>query len=270
MGLEIESRICSETAIENRSKGEFSISGIIVMDMQGIKKTCKVRALLDSGAGTNFVAAEVLNYVKYEKIATETLTIQGINTVERKEHDLVRLFIENDKCRIKEIKCYVMVDLGKAGYLIDRNKMNQVMEEYQGLEGLQNPLDQIVDHQGDIGIVLTSAMIKDISLGPQMWYAQYTVDRTYFGPAVSGRIPENTGQRVDARLTMINKVEVENMLLLNEMYNEEELEKKLDLYKDLEFLSDRLDLGVKNQEMHKDDELCLEEFKKGISYDKIN
>ena len=38
MGLEIESRICSETAIENRSKGEFSISGIIVMDMQGIEK----------------------------------------------------------------------------------------------------------------------------------------------------------------------------------------------------------------------------------------
>ena len=69
---------------------------------------------------------------------------------------------------------------------------------------------------------------------------------------------------------MINKVEVENMLLLNEMYNEEELEKKLDLYKDLEFLSDKQDLGVKNQEMHKDDELCLEEFKKGISYDKIN
>ena len=93
-----------------------------------------------------------------------------------------------------------MKDLGKAGYFIDRNKMNQVMEECQGLEGLQNPLDQIVDHQGDIGIILTSAMINDISLGPQMWYAQYTVDRTYFGPAVSGRIPENAGQKVDARL----------------------------------------------------------------------
>ena len=58
------------------------ISGIVVMDMQGLRKMGKVRALLDSGAGTNFVAAEALNYVRFEKIATEILTIQGINTDE--------------------------------------------------------------------------------------------------------------------------------------------------------------------------------------------
>ena len=163
-----------------------------------------------------------------------------------------------------------MEDLGEAGYLIDRSVMSEMMKECKDLEGLNDPLDEKVDHKGDIGLVLSTGVIRDISIRPPTWHKDYTVDGTYFGPAISGRIPENIGQEVGAKLTIINKVEVENMLLLNEMYNEEELEKKLDLYKDLEFLSDKEDLGVKNQEMHKDDDLCLEEFKKRISYDKIN
>ena len=124
--MEFESK--EKIEIENNPKGDFSISGIIVMDVQGKEERCKIRTLLDTGAGTNFVAAEVLKYVRYERIATEVLRIQGIHTVERRNYELVKLFIENDNCEIKEIICYVMEDLGKVGYLVDRNKMIKVME----------------------------------------------------------------------------------------------------------------------------------------------
>ena len=200
------------------------------MDIQGKKQKCKIRTLLDTGAGTNFVAAEVLKYVKYEKITKEVLSIQGIHTVERRNYELVKLFLENNNCEIKEIICYVMEDLGKAGYLVDSNKMSEVMEECKGLDGLINPLNEMVVHKGDIGLVLTSGVIKDISIGPPIWYKDYTIDRTYFGPAVSGRIKKNKKEKnIDVRLTMIGKVEIEKVELRNDEIEYDKNNNSIDL-----------------------------------------
>ena len=57
-----------EEEIDNDTKGDFSITGMIIIDLQGKEQICKVRALLDKGAGTNFVASEVLKHIKYETI----------------------------------------------------------------------------------------------------------------------------------------------------------------------------------------------------------
>ena len=136
-----------ENKIKITAKGDFSITGMItILDLQGKVQKCKVRALLDTGAGTNFIASEVLKYVQYERITKVALSIQGINILERKNYDLVKLFLDNHECKTKEIICYVMKDLGEVGYLIDTTTMNKLMEECKDLKGLNNPLDEKVDH----------------------------------------------------------------------------------------------------------------------------
>ena len=75
-------------------------------------------------------------------------------------------------------------------YEINKNKLKQLIEECKDVEGLQNPLEQKVDHKGGVSIVLSPGATRDISWGPPIWYGKYTIDRTYFGPAISGRISE--------------------------------------------------------------------------------
>ena len=54
---------------------------------------------------TNFISKEVLPHIKYDKLETEGLTIAGINVTQRKEHELVKIYIDKEECPTKTIKC---------------------------------------------------------------------------------------------------------------------------------------------------------------------
>ena len=252
---------------EIKTKGDFSICGLIVMDIEGkTGRNFKARTLLDSGAGTNFISEEILPEIKCEKIETECLTVSGINTTQSKKHDLVKININNQNCPIKQIKCYVLPKL--IEYEIKKNQLKQLMDECKDVEELQNPLEQKVDHKGGVSIVLSPGAIRDISWGPPIWYGNYTIDRTYFGSAISGRLSGEDIKNTITGITLVKNLETNDILILNDNYDKEEQMKRLQLLQELEFLSNKEMLGVKKYELHKNDEICLEEFKKQVEYDK--
>ena len=102
--------IASKTEIKNdkeEPKGDFSISGIIVMELESkTNDKFKVRTLLDSGAGTNFISQEILPHIKYETLKLENLIVSGINSKQEKEHQLIQISLANENCSVKHIKCY--------------------------------------------------------------------------------------------------------------------------------------------------------------------
>ena len=98
--------------VEIKTKGDFSICGLLVMDVERkTGKDFKARTLLDSGAGTNFISEELLPEINFEKIETECLTVSGINTTQSKKHDLIKINLNNQDCPIKQIKCYLLPKL---------------------------------------------------------------------------------------------------------------------------------------------------------------
>merc|ERR1712106_1113241 len=124
-GVEISSESDTVLSKGNDSRGDFSTGGVIVMDL--INNTggkFKARTLLDTGSGTNFISKELLSKVKYEKLESEGLTITGINTTKSNKHDLVEIYLDNEHCPIKNLKCYVLEDL--IEYDLNKDKLRQM------------------------------------------------------------------------------------------------------------------------------------------------
>ena len=156
--------IASKTEIKNdkeEPKGDFSISGIIVMELESkTNDKFKVRTLLDSGAGTNFISQEILPHIKYETLKLENLIVSGINSKQKKEHQLIQISLVNENCSVKHIKCYVLPDL--IEYSINEDKMKEMILECKNLQNFKNPFQQTNNHKEGIGIVLSPGATRDI------------------------------------------------------------------------------------------------------------
>ena len=153
-GVEISSEMESEINKENESQGDFSTGGVIVMNL--IDKSgghFKVRTLLDTGSGTNFLSKELLSHIKHEKLIPEGLTITGINTTKSNKHDLVEIHLASEHCSTKNLKCYVLPDL--IEYDLNKDKLKQMIQECKNLPEFQDPFEQEIGHREGIGIVLS-------------------------------------------------------------------------------------------------------------------
>ena len=176
---------------DTETQGDFSVSGIIVMDIKSkTNNKFKARTILDTGAGTNFISKDILPYIKHDLIKKESLKITGINSTKEKEHDLIKIYIDKEDCPIKELKCYILPNLIK--YEVKEDKMKEIIQECKNMPGFVNQLEKNISHEQGISIVIGPGAIRDISCAPPIWYGKYTIDRTYFGPAINGRINNNT------------------------------------------------------------------------------
>ena len=268
--LEIASKTEIKQEKKEESQGDFSVSGIIVMELESkANDKFKVRTLLDSGAGTNFISQEILSHIKYEKLKSENLIVSGINTKQEKEHQLIQILLANKNCPVKYIKCYVLPNL--IEYNLNEDKMKEMIEECKNLQSFKDPFQQVVNHKEGIGIVLSPGATRDISYAPPIWHGKYSIDRTYFGIAISGRISQNNKTML-ATLTRSDNIHDISTLILNDVYNNEKVETKesIKLSQELKILYDKEMLGVHPEEMHKNDKICVEKFKKEVYYDRIN
>ena len=69
-----------------------------------------------------------------------------------------------------------------------------------------------VDHGEGIGFILGPGAVKDISPVAPIFHKSYLVDRTYFGPAVSGRLPKKEADII----TLCNTVSPGDIVVANE------------------------------------------------------
>ena len=235
--------------------GDFHFSGTIILTLKGTDNNkYHVRTLLDTGCGTNLICADLLSHVRHEVIGTTQMNIAGINTSETKSTSLVRVFIDNDDCPIKSIKCFTMPNL--LPYNINSDVLAKAQTDCGDLPNCCNLLMK-ADHDLGMGIILGPGEIKDISSKEPYYKGNYLVETTYFGIAISGRLPHSSIiNSYSASLYRFN----ENMQQMNHFYNENDINYKLELLENLEFLSDKEALGVKKSELHYEDKLCMEKF----------
>ena len=101
------------------TEGDFHISSMVVIPLVGKDgSTYNVRALLDSGSGSNFICKDILPHLDYEYLATKQMKVTGINTTENRTYDLVNVSIANTDCPVKKFKCYTLPNIVK--YQVDK------------------------------------------------------------------------------------------------------------------------------------------------------
>ena len=269
-------------------QGDFHLSGFVIASLQSgnVKKSpYKVRAILDSGAGTNFISESILPHIKYEHLATKTLNVTGINSSENKIFKLVEVFVDSEYSQNLSFKCYTIPSLIN----FDVSEQDILMFYKQFVKDCApkgTPVPQVLaDHGKGIGLVLGPGTIRDISVGNPKYIKSYLVDFTIFGPAVSGRLPINsqTNTSLNAVLQEIttSSHSVDHITLpisntVNDVSNEvneiqfsseSDIDDKIELLEDLNFLHDKEILGIKPNELHNEDLLCIEQFKNSIVYD---
>ena len=247
------------------NSADFSASGMVILDLKSKQRQkYRARALLDSGAGTNFVAGDVLRHLDFEILNSSNISVSGINTTQTGKYDLVLLKMDNEECPTKYIKCYTLP--GMLRYNVSTDLYEAMMHDCAELPGFTDPLKKFADHGGGLGLILGPGAIRDISIDSPIYFKSYLVDRTYFGPAVSGRMPSNSVFAFSSSLFPIGDVVVANNF---QMIEESNLDAKINLLKDLEFLSNKELIGVTQDEIHLDDKKCMDQFYKNLHYDEI-
>ena len=274
---ELSTQVLINNTVPSQEQGDFHLSGLVIATLKSKSKgnsPYRVRTILDSGAGTNFISETILPHIKHEYLATKTLNVTGINSSENKSMKLVKVFIDNKGSQNQHIKCYTIPSM--INFNIDENNLRKFYKHFVdncAPKGTQIP--QIVaDHGTGIGLVLGPGTIREISTENPKYIKEYLVDFTIFGPAVSGKLPPNelgnismnailqeitsVSQSVDCLLAEVNDLELSA---------ESDIDRKLDLLGDLQFLHDKEILGIKQDELHNDDLLCIQQFKNSIVHD---
>ena len=245
-------------------EGDFHASGIIIVPLKGKNNSVfKARAILDSGAGTNFVSKDILPYLNYEHLSKRSMRVTGINSTENRSYDLVRIFISDKDCPIRDIKCFTLP--GTIRYSINKNAYNSFLLDCVDLPNFNDPFIASTDHGQGLGLILGPGVIKDISLRNPTLHNSHLVDHTFFGPAVSGRLPYN--DQSNTYFADPNYKHFKDALADDNYFYDEATEEKIQLLQDLEFLRDREILGVKRDEMHQNDAICMQKFKQDVKYD---
>ena len=245
--------------------GDFHASGIILLDLVSKNNDKYIaRALLDSGSGTNFVSEDILPHLKYQHLDTKQMKVTGINSTEVRSFQLVKIFISKTDCPLKEIKCYTLP--GVMQYNVNRTDYSNFISHCKGLKNFSDPLVAETSHGEGLALILGPGTIRDLSYKSPSFFRSFLIDHTFFGPAVSGRLPVSQpfcSYRTDLELFRSST---------DDKYfrSESEIDTKIKLLDNLEFLRDKEVLGVKADELHADDQICIDKFKKSVLYDKPN
>ena len=94
--------------INTSKEAEVSICPTIIIPVLGNNgRYFRVRTLLDSGSGTNWISRKVLNRVKHTIKARNTLTVSTFGGEVKQKFTLAEIYIHDDKGKIRNIMCYV-------------------------------------------------------------------------------------------------------------------------------------------------------------------
>ena len=158
----------------------------------------RVRTLLDSGSGTNWIVRQVLNNVKHTVKGKNHLEVYTFNGVVKNRFTLVEIYIHDEKGKIRSITCYVQEEYtthvtveGIVPHILFNHKT-----PYSISRPIADPNSLEVDHTdatASIGMILCSGTInalrteEPIIVLPEL---KMLLEPTIFGVAISGSVPK--------------------------------------------------------------------------------
>ena len=179
----------------------MSISPTVIIPLYtGTNNPFKVRTLLDSGSGTNWVVKSVLKYVSHTKIRTEFMEVHTFHGSVKKKYDLVEIYYIDNQNNTQPIVCYVHdsyvrhIQLDMADYILGQQS-NCAPFTIPG--PLADPGDTQVSHAFEslgVGLVLCSASTNKIRTPDpiiRINELDLLLEPTIFGVVISGAIPNH-------------------------------------------------------------------------------
>ena len=176
----------------------MSLSPTIIIPLRNnTDESFRVRALLDSGSGTNWITASILKFVAHKVIGNDILEVVTFSGSVTKKFPLVELYYKDLNNTTWSLLCYVHDTFtrhtsakGMVDYIISNSKI-----KYDLFDSLVDPASRDVDHSQEslgIGIILCSSTINRIRTKGnviQIPELEILLEPTIFGVAISGAIP---------------------------------------------------------------------------------
>merc|ERR1711895_223896 len=153
----------------------------------------RVRTLIDSGSGSNRIATDILPNINYTLIGHKHLRVRTFGKEVVGKYKIVQIYFEDNKVKYA-VRCYVIEDFLKhilVKGLKEYIRNNTQLEE-EVIDRIIDPTED-VDHKEGTGLVLShgelSLITKERDSGLCLPDQQLILDDTYFGIAISGKVP---------------------------------------------------------------------------------
>ena len=259
----------------NSGKEVLSISPTLIIPLNtNGDRPFKVRTLLDSGSGTNWIVKNILQHVQHTVKGTELMEVHTFHGAVRKRYPLVEIYYQDTQKLTQSIMCYVHdayvrhIHLNLTGYI--QSKYNT--SDPFWINKLADPGDPRVDHgfesQG-VGMVLSPATTNKLCTAHaiiQLHDINMLLEPTIFGVAISGAIPEhlrNRAHQVSVSCTVPQMVNNTKDHMLFSEGNE------VSLLDDIQFLWKQEQIGIQPVEENVDHTKAWDLFLESISRDSV-
>ena len=265
----------SISATSTDSTAEASLSPSIILPLltgEKENKLYKVRTLLDSGSGTNWIVASLLKYVVHTVKGTERLEVLTFSGKVHKKYPLVEVLYPLPSGKAANILCYAhdtftthVAVKGMIEYIRKEAKQKSDL-----LNRLVDPASMEIDHANmslGIGLILCSATTNRLRTAEQPWNMtniNILLEPTIFGVAISGAIP-NTFRNPKA--TILAQNIAPRMVDYHQDPRLFSARNDVELPEDINFMWEQETLGIRPAEVHEDHKLAWESFMKGITRD---
>ena len=179
----------------------MSMSPTLIIPLQTAQQNkFKVRTLLDSGSGTNWIVKNILQHVHHTKKGSEILEVHSFHGAVKKKYQLVDVYYIDQHNNSQAITCYVHDSYVRH---ICLDMTTYLQSEYPNVKpytlpcAISDPGDKGVDHghesQG-IGMVLCPASTNRLRTSHGIVHINeldILLEPTIFGVVVSGAIPSH-------------------------------------------------------------------------------
>ena len=274
---------------EGVGKDNFAFLPTIILPLSTPKdEVFKVRTLLDSGSGASWIAGQVLDKVKHDKLGSRKLKVMTLAGETTKKFRVVLVYFKvkyspvgkyhMQSCNeVKAVQCFVLDSFvehvmieGMREYLVKYTDLTE-----QDLCNIVYPSEKDVDHKAmsmGIGLVLSNAdaslVYPSSSRRINIQAHKLILDQTLFGLTLSGIIPQSLRDRTE----YIQANFIRPMLAEDNEKHVIRLESDVKpdnaaLLLDISFLWAKESLGIRKDELHGDDVEADRIFKESFTRD---
>ena len=280
--------MCSQncyTTIQDKENCAFSPSLVIPLNNRKGDGIYRVRTLIDSGSGSSWIAKDILPKIKYTLLGHKQLRVRTFGQEVEDRFKIVQIYFENHNTKYA-VNCYVINKFLKhilVKGLKDFLRKNSELSE-QIISRIVDPSNCEIDHK-DIsdgtGLVLSNEdvclLTKETNSRLCLKDKRLILDDTYFGIAISGKVPNNLLRnthivQADWAIPQVVSLGQEDIFTYHVDIEDTEVEtidgcqacsQRCVLEDQIKILEDKEHLGIKKSEwQHIDDIAALEHYKK--------
>ena len=261
--------------INTSQQAEVSLSPSIIIPLltgEKEKKFFRVRTLLDSGSGTNWIVMSLLKHIEYTVKGSERLEVITFSGTVYKKFLLVEVLYPTPGGRAANLICYAhdsftkhVAVKGMTEYVRSEAKIESDL-----LSRLADPATMETDHndlsQGT-GLILCSASINKIRSSENIINLKdinILLEPTIFGVAISGAIPPKLR---DPKSTILAQNATPSLVNHHQDPRQFQARAEVTLPEDISFMWEQETLGIRPEEVHEDHRLAWDSFMKTITRD---